>query len=113
VTLWDETSFRGQLQEPEVTCVTKGGLEVTVPIALVEEYNQPSPKPSGAMVTKIKELTAELNADDWQARQKAQEKLAGMGSIAAGVLKDLRASQPEEAQSRIDQILGAMEKKGK
>ena len=26
VTLWDETSFRGQLQEPEVTCVTKGGL---------------------------------------------------------------------------------------
>ena len=111
VTLWDETSFRGQLQEPDVTCVTKGGLEVRVPIALVEEYTQPLPKPSGAMVAKIKELATELNADDWQARQKAQEKLASMGSIAAGVLRDLRPSQPEEAQSRIDQILGGVEKK--
>jgi len=113
VTLWDETSFRGQMLEPQVTCVTKGGLEVTVPIALVEEYTQPLPKPSAAMVAKIKELVAELNADDWAARQKAQEKLATMGSIAAGVLREMRASQPEEAQTRIDQILGAVEKKGK
>jgi hypothetical protein len=109
-TLWDETSFRGQLQEPEVTCLTKGGLEVKVPIALLEEYTQPSPKPSGAMVAKIKELITALNADDWKDRQKAQEKLASMGNIAAGILKELRPTQPEEAQSRIDQILAAMEK---
>ncbi|MDB5318527.1 MAG: hypothetical protein JWN40_158 [Phycisphaerales bacterium] len=111
VSLWDETSFRGQLQEPEVTCITKGGLEVKVPIALIEEYTQPAPKPSGAIVTKIKELVTELNADDWSARQKAQEKLSGMGPIAASVLRDLRSAQPEEAQSRIDQILGALDKK--
>ena len=110
-TLWDETSFRGQLQDPEITCVTRGGLEVKVPIALLEEYDQPSPKPSGAMVARIKELITALNADDWKDRQKAQDKLVGMGSIAAGVLKELRPTQPEEAQSRIDQILGAMEKK--
>jgi hypothetical protein len=36
-----------------------------------------------------------------------------MGTIAASVLKDLRSTQPEEAQSRIDQILGALDKKGK
>lgn len=113
VSLWDETSFRGQLQEPEVTCVTKGGLEVKVPIALIEEYIQPMPKPSGAIVTKIKELVTELNADDWSARQKAQEKLSGMGTIAASVLRDLRSAQPEEAQSRIDQILSTLDKKGK
>jgi len=71
------------------------------------------PFSSAAMVAKIKELVAELNADDWAARQKAQEKLATMGSIAAGVLREMRASQPEEAQTRIDQILGAVEKKGK
>lgn len=111
VSLWDETTFRGQLQEPVVTCVTKGGLEVKVPISLVEDYIQPLPKPSAAMVEKITALVKELNADDWQARQKAQEKLASMGTIAAAVLKDLRASQPEEAQSRIDQILGGVEKK--
>jgi hypothetical protein len=113
VSLWDETSFRGQLQEPEVTCVTKGGLEVKVPIALIEEYIQPMPKPSGAIVTKIKELVTELNADDWSARQKAQEKLSGMGTIAASVLRDLRSAQPEEAQSRIDQILSTLDKKVK
>lgn len=112
-TLWDETSFRGQLQEPEITCVTKGGLEVKVPIALLEEYTQPLPKPSGAMVAKIKELATALNADDWKDRQKAQEKLVGMGSIAAGILKELRPTQPEEAQSRIDQILAAMDKQKK
>lgn len=111
VTLWDETSFRGQLQDPEVTCDTKGGLEVKVPIALLEEYTQPSPRPSSAMVAKIKELATALNADDWKDRQKAQEKLVSMGNIAASVLKELRPTQPEEAQSRIDQILAAMDKK--
>jgi hypothetical protein len=111
VSLWDETSFRGQLQEPEVLCVTKGGLQVRVPVPLIEEYVQPLPKPSGPMVAKIRELVGELNADDWSARQKAQEKLSGMGGIAAGVLRDMRASQPEEAQSRIDQILAALDKK--
>jgi hypothetical protein len=113
VSLWDETSFRGQLQEPVVTCVTKGGLEVKVPIALVEEYTQPSPKPSGAMVGKIRELVAELNAEEWAARQRAQEKLSAMGTMAIGVLRELRGSQPEEAQSRIDQIVGVIEKRGK
>jgi hypothetical protein len=111
VGLWDETSFRGQLLEPQVTCVTKGGLEITVPIALVEEYSQPLPKPSPAMVNKIKELVAQLNADEWNARDLAQKQLVSMGNIAAGVLKELRPSQPEEAQSRIDQILGSVEKK--
>jgi hypothetical protein len=111
VSLWDETTFRGQLQEPEVLCVTRGGLQVKVPVPLIEEYVQPLPKPSGPMVAKIRELVNELNADDWSARQKAQEKLSGMGGIAAGVLRDMRATQPEEAQSRIDQILSALDKK--
>jgi hypothetical protein len=110
VTLWDETSFKGQLQDPDITCVTKGGLEVKVPIVLVDEYLQPLPKPSAAMVARIKELVADLNNDDWNARQKAQEKLTSMGTIAVAVLKDLKADQPEEAQSRINQILAALEK---
>jgi hypothetical protein len=111
VVLWDETSFRGQLQEPQVTCVTAGGLEIKIPIALIEEYSQPLPKPSGAMVNKIKELVAQLNADDWNQRQKAQEQLISMGAAVVSVLKEVRAAQPEEAQSRIDQILAGVEKK--
>ena len=111
VSLWDDTSFRGQLQEPEVTCVTRGGLEVRVPIALVDEYTQPLPKPAGAVIDKIKALVAQLNADDWSSRQKAQEQLSAMGSMTTGVLRELRPTQPEEAQSRIDQILAGLEKK--
>jgi hypothetical protein len=111
VTLWDETRFRGQLQEPDVTCVTRGGLEVKVPIALVEDYVQPLPKPSGTMVDKIKALVTELNAEDWASRQRAQDKLAAMGTAVTGVLREMRPSQPEEAQSRIDQILAGLEKK--
>jgi hypothetical protein len=110
VTLWDETSFKGQLQEPDITCVTQDGLEVKVPIVLVDQYEQPLPKPSAAMVARIKELVTDLNADDWNARQKAQEKLTSMGTIAVAVLKEVRADQPEEAQSRINQILAALEK---
>jgi hypothetical protein len=36
-----------------------------------------------------------------------------MGTIAASVLRDLRSAQPEEAQSRIDQILSTLDKKVK
>jgi hypothetical protein len=111
VTLWDQTSFRGQLQEPEVTCVTRGGLEVKVPLPLVEDYVQPLPKPSGQMIDKIKSLVTDLNAEDWASRQRAQDKLTAMGHIAAGVLREMRPNQPEEAQSRIDQILAGLEKK--
>ena len=111
VTLWDDTSFRGQLQEPEVTCLTRGGLEIKVPIPLVEDYTQPLPKPAGQMVDQIKKLVTQLNADDWSTRQKAQDKLATMGTMAAAILRELRPTQPEEAQSRIDQILSALEKK--
>ena len=80
-----------------------------VPIALVEDYTQPLPKPAGAVVDEIKALVAQLNADDWSSRQKAQEQLSAMGSMTTSVLRDLRPTQPEEAQSRIDQILAGME----
>jgi hypothetical protein len=63
------------------------------------------------MVDKIKSLVTELNADDWASRQRAQDKLTAMGNIAAGVLREMRPNQPEEAQSRIDQILTGLEKK--
>jgi hypothetical protein len=65
------------------------------------------------MVTKIKDLVAQLNADDWNARQKAQEQLVAMGNIVGAVLRELRPKQPEEAQSRIDQILAGIDKKPK
>jgi hypothetical protein len=83
-------------------------LLLSIPVALVEAYEQPEPQPSAAMVDKIKEAVARLNADDWKDRDKAGNELQEMGVIVGPVLKQLRASQSPEAQQRIDQILQAV-----
>jgi hypothetical protein len=108
VTLWDQSIVSGQLQDPQVQCTLNSGLVLTVPVALVQEYDQPEPQPSAAMVQKIKDTVAKLNAEDWKDRDKAGNELQEMGPIVAPVLKSLRAAQPPEAQQRIDQILAAV-----
>jgi hypothetical protein len=113
VVLWDETTVSGQLQESEVSCKLKCGVEMNVPVALVEEYLQPRPTPSAAVAQTIEKLAADLNADDWQLRDAAQKKLVGMGTVVIGILKQLRAKQSPEGQQRIDQIIKELEKSEK
>ena len=48
VTLWDGTTLSGQLQDQELSCTLASGLALKVPVALVEEYEQPQPQPSAA-----------------------------------------------------------------
>jgi hypothetical protein len=105
VKLWDETSVSGQLQEQELSCQLKSGVALKVPVALVAEYTQPSPKPAATMVGRVKEVVEKLNADDWKARDAAQKELVAMGASIAPILKDLKANQPPEAQQRIDDVL--------
>jgi hypothetical protein len=111
VTLWDDTVVSGQLQEGSVPCALKSGLTVTVPIALVEEYAQPEPRPSAGMTERINAKVAELSADDWKQREQAEAELMTMGPVVVPVLKSLRAAQSPEAQQRIDVVLGALSKK--
>jgi hypothetical protein len=110
ITLWDETTVSGQLSETELTCNLRCGVTMKVPVALVEEYNQPSPQPSEAMVNKVKGLVAQLNADDWKARDRAETQLVGLGPMVVGTLKELRTSQTPEAQQRIDSVLKQLAK---
>ena len=105
VVLWDETTVSGQLQEQEVTCQLKSGVTLKVPVALVAEYTQPKPNASGAVADVIKNLVAELNADDFKARDSAQEKLVSMGAIVVSTLEQVRPQQSPEAQQRIDAVL--------
>ena len=105
VTLWDSSIVSGQLHEPTLKCQLATGLAVSVPISLLAEYNQPQPAPAKSVAEKIKVLVAELNADDWKQRDKAEADLTSMGTVVVGTLKQLRAAQPPEAQQRIDQIL--------
>ncbi len=105
VTLWDETTVSGQLTDTELTCNLRCGVSMRVPVALVEEYNQPSPQPSDALVKRVKELVADLNADDWKARDRAETQLVGLGPVIIGALKQMRGAQTPEAQQRIDSVL--------
>jgi hypothetical protein len=110
VTLWDETTVSGQLAETDLTCNLKCGVTMRVPVALVEEYNQPFPQPSEAMVKRVKEQVAQLDADDWKGRDRAEAQLVGMGPAIAGTLRQLRNDQSPEAQQRIDSVLRQLEK---
>jgi hypothetical protein len=105
VVLWDETTVSGQLQEQEVTCQLKSGITLKVPVALVADYTQPKPNASGAVAEAIRNLVAELNADDFKARDAAQEKLISMGPVVVSTLEQMRAQQSPEAQQRIDVVL--------
>ena len=110
VTLWDGTSLSGQVQGPALKVALSSGGTMQVPPAMVVRYEQPQPQPSGQMVEKIKEVIADLNADDWKKRDRAQATLVNMGPVAVGVLKRLRETQPPEAQQRIDAVLKELEK---
>jgi hypothetical protein len=111
VTLWDQSVVSGQLQEPALTCTLESGVSVSVPVALLDEYNQPQPQPAANMIEKIKTTVGQLNSDDWKQRDKAEAELTAMGPVVESVLKQMRASQPPEAQQRIDQILANVAKK--
>ncbi|MGA2497374.1 MAG: hypothetical protein ABSH20_06515, partial [Tepidisphaeraceae bacterium] len=110
VVMWDDTTVTGQLQEQDLTIKLACGVTMKVPVALVAEYNQPRPAPSKTVIETIKQLAAELNAEDWKQRDAAQEKLVQMGIVVAPTLKELRGSATPEAQQRVDQILKSVEK---
>lgn len=108
VVLWDETTVSGQLQEQELTCQLKSGVTLKVPVSLVAEYTQPKPHAAGAVADGIRGLVAELDAEDFKARDAAQEKLIAMGPIVVSLLEQLRDEQTPEAQQRIDVVLKAL-----
>jgi small nuclear ribonucleoprotein (snRNP)-like protein len=111
VSLWDGTVFTGQLEEQVLSCQLLGGVTVKVPVALVQGYIQPQPRPSAAMVEKIKNVVGtELTNEDWHVRDRARSELLSMGPAVASVLKQIRENQPPEAQKSIDVILGEFDK---
>ena len=113
VTLWDETTVSGQLAETELACNLRCGVMMKVPVALVEEYTQPTPQPSEAVLKRIKEAVGELGAEDWKVRDRAETGLVNIGPMAAGALKQLRSEQKPDVQQRIDAVLKQLEAKAK
>ena len=105
VTTWDGATLSGQLSNDILQFQLSTGVVLNVPVGLVTSYVQPTPQPSNAMFEQIKTVVADLSAEDRKQRDFAESQLIQMGPSVAAVLKQIRASQPVEAQQRIDSIL--------
>jgi hypothetical protein len=110
VTTWDGTVFSGQLEEPSVLCHLKSGVDMQIPIGLVETYSNPSAAVPPMILDRIKQMVTDLNADDWKQRDTAEHQLVKIGPGVVATLKQLRDSQPPEAQQRIDSVLKQLQK---
>lgn len=110
VTTWDGTKFNGQLQEGELPLKLACGVELRVPVGLLDGYANPTPAVPGGMVDRVKQLVADLNADDWKQRDTASQQLVKLGPGVVGALKATRDAQPPEAQQRIDAIVKQLQK---
>jgi hypothetical protein len=105
ITLWDGSTMSGEIADASAQCQLLSGAVLNVPIPQLSEYNQPHPQPSADMVKQVEAAAADLSADDWRQRDRAQETLESMGPSIIGVLRDLRAKQSVEGQQRIDAIV--------
>ncbi len=110
VSMWDGTVFSGQLEQQQVSCHLAGGLDMSIPVDLLQSYSNPQAQAPDLMLQRIKAIVADLNADDWKQRDAAQEQLLKIGPAVIGTLKSLRDQQPPEAQQRIDSVLKQLQK---
>jgi hypothetical protein len=109
VTLWDGTSVSGQLTSPTLPLTLSAGTAVEVPVALLDRYQNPRPRPADAMVQRVREVVTRLSADDFKERESAEQELLKLGPAIIPVLRELRDAQGPEAQSRIDAVLKKLE----
>jgi hypothetical protein len=111
VTTWDGTVLSGQLVSPDLlSCHLASGIDVHVPVALVQSYTNTQSQAPTMMLDRIKAIITQLNADDWKQRDSAEKQLLNLGPNAISTIKGLRDKQPPEAQQRIDSVLKQLEK---
>ncbi len=108
LSLWDSAIIGGQVENTSVTMKLKGDTELTVPLALVESYQHPMPRPPAMVVARLTQIIHDLNADDWKARDYAEAQLTAVGPVGVGLLREMRPAQTPEGQQRIDVILKAL-----
>ena len=98
------------MQDPTLACHLSCGVDVRVPVDLIDSYSNPSPSVPTMMRDQVATLVKQLDADDWQARDAAEKQLVKLGPAVGGVLRAAREKQPPEAQQRIDAVLRQLKK---
>jgi hypothetical protein len=113
VVMWDGATLSGQVESASLACQLKCGVEMSIPVPLLEHYVQPQPAPSAEMLERIRAAIKDLSDPDWKRRDRAASVLTRMGTVVEGPLNEMRVNQPEEAQRSIDNILSELEKQRK
>lgn len=109
VNMWDGTQLTGELADARFQITLLCGVALDVPVALVESYDQPRPRPSSLMTERIEQLIAQLDARPWKEREAAQEQLTSIGVAAVSILKEHQRARSPESLQRISLVLQAIE----
>jgi hypothetical protein len=110
--MWDGSTMSGQVQQPAIDAVLTCGVPLRLPLALIGRYKQPYPHPSKALCRKFEQVLPKLASVDWRERDRAEAELIAMGPDAVGLLRELRASQPRETQTRLASLIEELKEIG-
>jgi hypothetical protein len=127
LTAWDRTAPAGPLGPKQVQALWDdlGGKDATradrafwslvaapkEAAALVRDRLAAAPLPADA--ARVRRLIAELDAEEFDAREKAEAELKRLGANAAPALREVLAGKPSaEARRRIEGLLSRLEQKG-
>jgi len=105
ISLWDGSTMSGEVVADSVQCHLISGAVLALAPSMIKEYDNPHPLPSADMVKQIQAAAADLAADDWRQRDRAEATLGTMGPAIIGVLRDIRPKMDPEAQQRIEGII--------
>ena len=108
--MWGNTTIRGRLAQPTVTvAITPNGPSVKVTAAQIASITSSSAQPPPEILKKIEKRVAQLGAESYLDREKAQEELIAMGKSIVPLLKKyLAETRDPEIRQRLQEIIKAL-----
>jgi len=107
--MWGNTTISGRLVQPTVTvAITPDGPTVKAKTTQIASITSTSALLPPEVLKKIEKLIAQLGAESYVDREKAQKDLIAMGKSIAGILKKHVNSPDPEVRQRIEQIIKAL-----
>ena len=107
---WDGTNLAGSFVDAAIAFeIAPGGPTVNVPPSSILSAVNPSPSPPPEMLKKLEKRIAQLGAESYLDREKAQKDLIAMGKSIVPLLKKyLAETRDPEIRQRLQEIIKAL-----
>ncbi len=106
---WDNKTVKGTLTDAVVGLeIIPGLLTLKVPAAKIANVTQPGASAPREMLEKIEKLIAQLGAESYLDREKAQKDLIAMGNSIGPILKKHLKNPDPEVRHRLGEIIKAL-----